>query len=105
HGAITTQNLPLNPLPPTSGCRTDTTQAAFQAGSASSILLDMVTSPGDVRLRTGSAGSQSDQSCLADFTGAGFTNTNWAAQSFTPTVTGQLTRVDLFLFCSGCSGA
>src|SRR6185503_16391338 len=37
--------------------------------------------------------------------GFGFTNTSWAGQTFTPTVTGQLNRIDVELFCSGCSGA
>ncbi len=37
-------------------------------------------------------------------TGFGFNNTSWAGQTFTPTVTGQLKRIDVELFCSGCSG-
>ena len=36
--------------------------------------------------------------------GFGLTNTAWAGQTFTPSVTGKLTRVDLDLFCSGCTG-
>ena len=36
-------------------------------------------------------------------TGFGFTNTSWAGQTFTPTVTGQLKRVDVELFCAGCT--
>ena len=38
-------------------------------------------------------------------TGFGFTNTSWAGQTFTPTVSGQLKRVDVELFCSGCTAA
>src|SRR5262249_32985242 len=36
--------------------------------------------------------------------GFGFTSTSWAAQTFTPAVTGQLTRADLDLFCASCTG-
>ena len=36
--------------------------------------------------------------------GFGFNATNWTGQTFTPSLDGQLTRVDLDLFCSGCTG-
>ena len=36
--------------------------------------------------------------------GVGITVTTWGGQTFIPAVTGQLTRAEINLFCSGCSG-
>src|SRR5207248_4290892 len=36
--------------------------------------------------------------------GFGFNSTSWAGQTFKAGVTGQLTRMDVDLFCSGCTG-
>ena len=104
NAATTTQNFALNTPAATSACVTDTTQADFQAATASNTGVDLVTSPGTARLTVGSSGAQADQVCLDSTSGFAFTNVSWAAQTFTPTVSGQLTRVDLYLFCSACSG-
>ncbi len=103
-GFTTTQDFALGTPAPTSGCLADTTLGDFQAGTASSNL-DLTTSPGNASLRVASGGTVADQDCLADVLGSGFTSTSWAGQTFTAGLTGLLTRVDLYLFCSGCSGA
>jgi len=98
--ATTTQNFSLSAAA-TSGCFTDTTQADFQTGIASNV--DLNTSPGDVMLTA--AQNIEQQNTTVSNSGFGFTSTSWAGQTFTPAATGQLTRVDLDLFCSSCSGA
>jgi Carboxypeptidase regulatory-like domain len=97
--AITTQNFVLSPGDNPS-CLTDTTQLDFQRGVATN--LDLVTSPGDVRLPDAPRIDQ--QNLNVTTSGFGFNATNWAGQTFTAGVTGQLTRVDLDLFCSACTG-
>jgi kumamolisin len=104
NGGTTSQDFALTTPAPTSACVTDTSQADFQAGTSSSTTLDLVTTPGTVMLSTGNSGSVADQTCFDSTSGFGFTNVSWGAQTFTPSLSGQLTRVDLFLFCSGCSG-
>jgi len=100
NGATLTVNLTLTPAAQ-SGCITDDTQVAFQRGIPSSC--DLVASPGHLVL------AQPDNTEARNGTvgpsGFGFTNTAWAGQTFTPTVNGLLKRVDVELFCSGCSGA
>jgi hypothetical protein len=83
-----------------SGCFTDNTQSTFQRGVPSNC--DLVTNPGNVQLA--SPDNTDTKNTNVNPTGFGFTNTTWAGQTFTPTVTGQLKRVDVELFCSGCSG-
>ncbi|MEK6335652.1 MAG: carboxypeptidase-like regulatory domain-containing protein [Acidobacteriota bacterium] len=96
----TTQNFALTAAA-TSGCFTDTTQADFQMGAGTNV--DLTTSPGAVTLIKTEDIDQ--QNTNVSNSGFGFTSTSWAGQTFTPAVTGQLTRVDLDLFCSLCSGA
>lgn len=98
--ATTTQNFSLTTSAP-SGCFTDTAQADFQTGVATNV--DLNTSPGNVILT--SANNIEQQNTTVSNSGFGFTSTSWAGQTFTPSVSGQLTRVDLDLFCSGCIGA
>ena len=98
-GAITTQNFALTAAA-TSGCFTDTTQADFQAGVPSNC--DLTGSPGDVILANPANIDQ--QNTTVTTSGFGFTATSWAGQTFKAGVSGQLTRVDLDLFCSGCTG-
>jgi hypothetical protein len=98
--ATTTQNFLLSAAAG-SGCFTDTTQADFQTGVATNV--DLNTSPGDVILS--SPDNIEQQNTTVSTSGFGFTSTSWAGQTFTPAVTGQLSRVDLDLFCSGCIGA
>jgi Carboxypeptidase regulatory-like domain len=98
-GATTTQNFSLG-LAPQTACLTDTTQADFQGGVGTNV--DLTTSPGDVIL---AAPSNIDQQNTAGTnTGTSFATTSWGGQTFIPAVTGQLTRVDAQLFCSGCTG-
>ena len=85
-------------------CLTDTNQIDFQAGVAAGV--DLTTSAGNVLLGTSSSGSGTvDQESLT-YTQLGdeFNTTQWLAQTFTPSVSGPLTRVDVNFFCGGCSG-
>jgi len=100
NGGTTTQNIALS-LAPTSGCLIDTSQADFQAGTATN--LNLTTSPGDVKLAS-SAGALDQQNTNVGSTGQAITTTTWQAQTFIPGVSGQITQVDADLFCSGCSG-
>ena len=99
-GGTATRNFALSAAA-TSGCFADNTQTAFQRGIPSNC--DLVSSPGAVVLS--SPDNTQAQNTSVSPTGFGFNNTSWAGQTFTPTVTGQLKRVDVELFCSGCSGA
>jgi uncharacterized repeat protein (TIGR01451 family) len=98
-GATTTEDFSLSTAP-TSGCPTDTTQPDFQTGVPTNV--DLTTSPGDVILLN-AASTDQQNTTLGNF-GVGITTTTWGGQTFTPAVTGQLTRVDINLFCSGCTG-
>ncbi len=98
-GEITTQDFSLS-LAAASGCLTDTTQADFQSGAISNC--DFTGSPGDVTLLNGSPIDQ--QNTTVGTSGVGITITTWGGQAFTPAVTGLLTRIDINLFCSGCTG-
>ena len=95
----TTQNFSLTDAPD-SACLTDTTQADFLTGVSTN--LDLNTSPGDVTLSNAPAIDQQNTT-LGSF-GVGINTTTWGGQTFTPAVTGQLTRADINLFCSGCTG-
>jgi hypothetical protein len=96
--ATTTQNFSLG-LAPISACPTDTTQADFQTGVATSV--DLTTSPGDVLLAKPSLDQLNE---TLSNSGVGITITTWGGQTFTPAVTGLLTKADINLFCSGCTG-
>ena len=98
-GGTTTQDFSLS-LASSSGCLTDTTQADFQAGAITNC--DLTGSPGDITLLNGSPIDQ--QNTTLGTSGVGITITTWGGQAFTPAVTGLLTRVDINLFCSGCTG-
>ena len=98
-GAITTQNFSLAKAP-AGGCFTDTTQADFQEGVPANC--DLTGSPGDVIL-TNTANIDQQNTTVTN-NGFGFTATSWAGQTFKAGVSGQLTRVDLDLFCSSCTG-
>lgn len=95
----TTESFSLSTAP-ASACLTDTTQADFQRGVATN--LDLTTSPGDAVLVSGPMIDQTNT--LVTNNGFGFTSTSWAGQTFTPGVTGKLTRVDVDLFCFNCTG-
>ena len=99
-GGTATRNFTLGAAAQ-SGCFTDNTQSTFQRGVPSNC--DLVTNPGSVQLAN--PDNTEAKNGTVSPTGFGFNNTTWAGQTFTPTVTGQLKRVDVELFCSACSGA
>ncbi len=84
-------------------CLTDTSQTDFQAGQP--VGVDLTTSSGNVLLGSSSSGGNVDQENLT-YTAYGdeFNTSQWLAQTFTPNVSGSLTRVDVNFFCGGCSG-
>ncbi len=98
-GNTTTQNFVLATAP-TSACPADTTQADFQTGVQTNV--DLVTSPGDVTLSNAPTLDQSNTAGTT--TGTSFSTASWGGQTFIPAVTGQLVKVDVQLFCSGCTG-
>ena len=98
-GGTTTQDFSLAAAP-TSACPADTTQADFQTGVPTNV--NLTTSAGDVTLLN--AVSIDQQNTTVTTSGFGFNSTSWAGQTFIAGVTGQVTRVDLDLFCSGCTG-
>jgi kumamolisin len=103
-GATATQNFALATAP-SAGCLTDTTQSDFQSGVPTG--LDLTSSPGNVKLAIASGGTETldQQNVSVGSTGNTITTTNWEAQTFVPALSGTMTRVDMDLFCSGCSGA
>jgi hypothetical protein len=100
NGGTATQDFAL-PVAATSGCLTDTSQADFSLGTP--LRCDAVTSPGDLKLSS----TNLDQ-INESVGGLGFaiTATNWSGMTFIPSVTGQLTKADIALFCSNglCTG-
>ncbi|MFL6246902.1 MAG: carboxypeptidase regulatory-like domain-containing protein [Thermoanaerobaculia bacterium] len=100
-GGTTVQDLSLATAP-TNACLTDTTSGDFDSGvSADLSNTDITTTPGDVILDKPGL-DQWNNTVLN--TGVGITVATWGGQTFTPSVSGLLTRVDIDLFCSGCSG-
>ncbi len=83
-----------------SGCITDTSQSDFQAGTANGC--DLTATPGSIQLAATPAIDQSNTTLGTS--GVGITTTTWAGQTFTPSVTGKVTEIDVNLFCSGCTG-
>ena len=81
-------------------CMSDTTQADFQIGVARNV--DVNISPGNAVLTKSFAVDQ--ENTITSTFGTPFNTTAWVGQSFTPALSGRLTRVDLNLFCSFCSG-
>ena len=98
-GATTVRDFSLS-VAASAGCFTDTTQTDFQRGIATNC--DLTGTPGSVTLINPERLDQ--QNTTVTNSGFGVNATNWAGQTFTPAVTGQVTRVDLDLFCSGCTG-
>ena len=95
----TTRDFSLSPAP-TSTCLTDTTQADFLAGIPTNC--DLTSSPGDVTLL--SAPTLDQQNTTLGSSGFGVTTTQWIGQTFIPSVSGQLAKLDINMFCSSCSG-
>ncbi len=84
------------------GCFTDDSQSDFGAGTSNGC--DLTSDPGSVQLSD--APPEVDQSnSMFGNSGVGITTTTWGGQTFTPDKTGQLTQVDVNLWCSGCTGS
>ena len=84
----------------TSGCFSDDSQSDFEAGTPNGC--DLTTNPGSVQLSDASFVDQSN--ATLGTSAVGITTTTYGGQTFTPDKTGQLTQVDVNLFCSGCTG-
>jgi hypothetical protein len=97
NGSGTTHDFTLSAAAQ-SGCFNDDSQNAFLAGVPNGC--DLVGSPGNVMLAR-SLNTDAQNGNVAS--GVAFSNVTWAGQTFTPTVTGRLTRVDVELFCSSCT--
>jgi len=97
--ATTTRDFALSSAP-TTACFADTTMADFQTGIP--VNVSLADSPGDVTLLNTPAVNQ--QNLTLGTSGVGITVTTWGGQTFTPSVTGTLTQIDVNLFCSGCTG-
>jgi carboxypeptidase family protein len=98
-GGTLTNNFVLS-ASAASGCFTDNSQTTFQRGVPNGCSL--TASPGAVTIARRTAVDQQNTTVGSNL--MGFTTTSWAGQTFTPSVTGQLTEVDLDLSCLGCSG-
>ncbi len=98
NGGTLTKNFTLNAAAQ-SGCFTDNSQSTFQRGVPANC--DLVKSPGNVVLASPDNTDAKNNSVTGN--GFGFSNTAWAGQTFTPTVTGKLSRVDVELFCASCT--
>ncbi|MEA2568905.1 MAG: trimeric autotransporter adhesin, partial [Acidobacteriota bacterium] len=102
-GQTTTQNFAM--IASSGGsCFVDTTRAQFEAGTLTNI--DSSGTPGDLKLSLTVPEAVDQHADDNGFgSGYGFSNTAFIGQTFTPSVTATLTKVDASMFCSGCSGA
>ncbi len=97
----TTFSVLIDPAPVAGdACLTDTTQADFAAGTTNNT--DVNASPGNVVLLNPANPDQSQT--VASTSGTGFNTTQWLGQTFVPSVTGKLQRINMALFCASCSG-
>lgn len=99
-GGNATQNFTLS-ASAQSGCFTDNSQSTFQTGIPNGC--DLNSSPGSIVLSSPDNNDASNGD--VNPTGFGFSSTSWAGQTFTPTVSGQLSRVDVELFCASCTAS
>ncbi|HET7436081.1 MAG TPA: IPT/TIG domain-containing protein [Thermoanaerobaculia bacterium] len=85
----------------TNGCLTDTSKADFELGVPDTV--DTTTTPNSVLLSRATGVDQ----FTVNVTGSGvaLNTSTWAGQSFTPSVTGVITKADIRLFCSSCTVA
>ena len=95
----TTQNFALSPAAQ-SGCPADNSQATFQNGSGTNI--DLTSNPGQVIILNTPTVDQSQTTNSGS--GLSINTSSWVAQTFTPSVSGQLTSADVYMFCVSCSG-
>ena len=80
-------------------CLTDTSQANFQIGMPTGVNL---TSGGDVTLASSATVDQ--QNTNISVNGFAFSTSAWFGQTFKAGVSGQLSKLDVYLFCSACTG-
>src|SRR5581483_5045947 len=99
-GGTTTVNFSLSASSLT-GCLTDTTTADFQRGTLTNV--DAITTPDAVTLLNASGINQ--QNTSLGTSGFGVTTTQWLGQTFVPSVTGTVPKLDFNMFCFQCSGA
>ncbi len=99
-GGTTVKDFALSAAPATA-CLTDTSQADFSLGQRAKV--DLTSSPGDLVLSSRNL-DQINESLGG--VGFGITATSWSGMTFTPAVSGLLTRADVALFCSNglCTG-
>jgi len=99
-GGTTTKDFSLATAP-TSACLADTSQADFQLGVPTNV--DLTSNPGNVVLKENISPDQhaDDNGFRA---GYNFSTTVLIGQTFTPSVSATLARVDAFIFCNSCSG-
>jgi integrase len=97
-GGSLTQNFTLSSSA-TSGCFQDNSQSTFQRGVPTNC--DLTGSPGNVQLASPDNSAAQNQTITP--AGFGISNTAWAGQTFTPTITGQLRRFSINLFCASCT--
>ncbi|MEA2203889.1 MAG: hypothetical protein QOE77_665, partial [Blastocatellia bacterium] len=102
-GGTTIQNLALLPVTSAS-CFTDATYSDFGSGSGSNV--DIVSNPGDVKLRNlGVEGTDQISSPAALSTTNNLSATTWTGQTFRAGVTGSLKKISVGLgLASGTSG-
>ena len=100
-GGTATRNFTLNAAAQ-SACFTDNTQSDFQRG-VPSLGCDLTSSPGNVTLSNAPSVDQNNSGGTT--TGTSFTSVSWGGQTFTPAVTGQLTKADFQIFCLTCTTA
>ncbi|MDQ3280671.1 MAG: carboxypeptidase regulatory-like domain-containing protein, partial [Acidobacteriota bacterium] len=100
-GQNTVRNFALT-VQSASACATDTTQADFTAGTATS--LDLNSAAGDVKLALSGSEAIDQQNTSLGSSGNGVTTTTWEGQTFTAAASGSLTRLDVAMFCSSCTG-
>jgi hypothetical protein len=98
NGGTKTQNFTLSSAAQ-SGCVTDNSLATFQRGVPTNC--DLTAVPGTVQLAA--PDNTATQNSTVSPTGFGISNTAWGGQTFTPTVSGKLKRVDVELFCASCT--
>ncbi len=98
-GNTTTQNFSLATAA-ANACLVDTSQSDFQTAIPTNI--DLNTNPGDATLTQ--ALVLDAQNVSVTTSGFGFNSTSWFGQTFTAGTTGPLTKADISLFCSSCSG-
>jgi hypothetical protein len=95
--ATTTQDFALA-LSPTNACLVDTAKADFETGVLTDV--DASTTPGDVALANPPATDPKNTTLGTQ--GAGFNTVTWLGQTFTPTISGPVVRVDMNFFSLNC---